>query len=81
MTKISLEDATDARLRRLLENHAYALHFTGAEEELLAALKRLARHESMGLNRWQVIEGKGRVAQIHLTGEREIRRLVRLIKA
>jgi len=79
--KISLAETSDERLKLLLENHAYALHFTGAEEELLGALRRLARRESMSLNRWRVFEGDKRVAQVHLSGEREIRRLVSFIKA
>ncbi len=82
-TTVSLDELTGNKLKSLLEDHAYALHFTGPEEELLATLRRLAPAESMNVRQWRVIRGTGQepMAQVRLTGPREIRRLIRLITA
>ena len=78
---ISVESISASKLRSLLENRACALHFTGSEERLKILLQGLAPEESLRLKDWRVIEGgtDGKVVQVKLTGDREIRRLVRLI--
>ena len=80
-TTVGVDGLTATRLRLMLENHAYALHFTGPEEELLATLQRLAPAESLDVSQWRIVRGEteGTVAQVRLTGKREIRRLIRLV--
>ncbi len=68
-------------LRSLLENHAIGLHFEGSDERLREHLAVLAAQESLNLENWRVIHGgdNSKIVQVKLSGDREIRRLVRLI--
>jgi hypothetical protein len=81
-TSVPIENLTAQRLRGLLENHAQALHFTGSEERLLGLIQDMAPEESLSLENWKVIEGgvDGKIIQVKLTGDRDIRRLVRIVK-
>jgi hypothetical protein len=78
---VAAEDLTASKLRSLLENHALALHFEGSEEKLREHLASLAPSESLNLENWRVIYGgdNSKIVQVKLKGDREIRRLVRLI--
>ncbi|MBY0515309.1 MAG: hypothetical protein K2P81_00265 [Bacteriovoracaceae bacterium] len=77
---VSVEDLTAEKLRSILENYACALHFTGSEEKLRSLLEGLAPSESLNLDHWHIVDGgdDSKIVQVRLTGEREIRRLVRL---
>jgi hypothetical protein len=77
---VRVEDLTSAKLRGILENYACALQFTGTEDKLRSLLEGLAPAEALNLDHWHIVDGEddSKIVQVRLTGEREIRRLVRL---
>ena len=78
---VPVTDLTSQKLRSLLENHAQALHFQGPEERLLKLLRDLGPQESLSLDNWKIIDAdnKTRLVQVKLSGDREIRRVFKIM--
>jgi hypothetical protein len=78
---VPVTNLTSQKLRSLLENHAQALHFQGPEERLLNLLRDLGPQESLSLDNWKIIDADNntRLVQVKLSGDREIRRVVKIM--